>query len=1011
MQQAIDYAHDKGAVITWASNDFESADHQDGMRFARVWPGNGVVADQTNRGGRTQPNDAATTTFRARSSVTSYGPHSLFSVSSDDGSTSQSTPIQAGVAAMVHSAGIQSGRPLDANEVMQVVRSTASFIGKLPCPTCFQGADDGREFNIQYGYGRPNVHKAMKAVREGAIPPTADIRSPDWYREFDPTRSGVVDIAAAVAARRSTGYRWEIQVAPGPEPRDADFRAVASGSGAAPSTVRGKFDPASLPRSFWSGRYEAPTPDRSSIERYDVTIRVRVVDAEGRVGVDRRVIAVRHDDDEVLHVNLGSSAEASPALADLEGRGELDTIVATSDGVIHAIRPDGSRVPGWPVETNRARGLDPKYEQNYLGSPGWKSGRISLPREPVASPPAVGDLDHDGGLDVVVTGLDGTVYAWDARGRMRDGFPVQTDRQFARQAVPVPDTPFVRNPSTGNFGGAALADLDGDDDLEIVVGGWDARVYAWRADGKPQPGWPVGTEIPESMRKPPGTETYARDAKVATTPTIVDIDGDRRPEVVVALQDTAFGPSGSPVFGFVSAFSSKGTKRPGGALLPGFPVTLPAAAQGYGTAQDFVTEGVQTPAAYVQGGVPKLVANPGLFGSQTIDLRTRRMTPEQLGTLPAESAVNPPSPLVHFSSSPSVGRLGGDRGVSAVQAATGVVDIATAVATMPGLGSRVRHAQTAWNPETGRQRDGFVQPIQGLAAFSAPAIADVSGDGKPDTILGADSAALHAFDGVTGRPVPDWPKWTGGWTLFTPAVGDLDGDGKVEVAIGLREGLLRVWHTPGRADGNDQAWHWHQNDRNTGLHGEDTRPPAAVRGLRVKRTAGRSVVSFRASGDDWNAGRATRFEVFRSRRPIRGDVRGATRVATVEAESAGRTQEVTVRRPRTRVVRRYHFAVRGIDDAGNIGPLPGAAGPRCLSRRFFTIRLAKRAVSASVRIGDRRVRARRRGGRLTARVDLRRRVAGKITVRITERVRGRGGRITTRRSTRTYRLCRTRPRR
>jgi hypothetical protein len=285
--------------------------------------------------------------------------------------------------------------------------------------------------------------------------------------------------------------------------------------------------------------------------------------------------------------------------------------------------------------------------------------------------------------------------------------------------------------------------------------------------------------------------------------------------------------------------------------------------------------------------------------------------------------VNPPSPLVHFSASPSVGRLGDDQGVSAVQAATGVVDIATAVATMPGLGARVRHAQTAWNPETGQQRPGFVQPIQGLAAFSAPAIADVSGDGKPDTILGADSAALHAFDGVTGRPVPNWPKWTGGWTLFTPAVGDLDGDGRVEVAIGLREGLLRVWRTPGRAEANDQAWHWHQNDRNTGLHGEDTRPPSAVRDLRVKREAGRSVVSFRASGDDWNAGRADRFAVYRSRRPISAaSLQSAQRVATVGAAPAGTVQRVVVPRPRSRVVRPYVFAVRGVDDAGTSARFP-----------------------------------------------------------------------------------------
>jgi hypothetical protein len=104
MQQAVDYADAHGAVVVWASNDFESSDHTEGMRLARVWPGNGVVSQQSNRLNRSLPNDAATTTFRSRSSVTSYGAHALFSVSSSNGSTSQSTPIHGGVAALVASA-------------------------------------------------------------------------------------------------------------------------------------------------------------------------------------------------------------------------------------------------------------------------------------------------------------------------------------------------------------------------------------------------------------------------------------------------------------------------------------------------------------------------------------------------------------------------------------------------------------------------------------------------------------------------------------------------------------------------------------------------------------------------------------------------------------------------------------------------------------------------------------------------------------------------------------------
>ncbi len=54
---AAQYAYNHGVVIAWASNDFESADHTEGMRFPHVWPGNSIVSDQTNRSGTSSSSD------------------------------------------------------------------------------------------------------------------------------------------------------------------------------------------------------------------------------------------------------------------------------------------------------------------------------------------------------------------------------------------------------------------------------------------------------------------------------------------------------------------------------------------------------------------------------------------------------------------------------------------------------------------------------------------------------------------------------------------------------------------------------------------------------------------------------------------------------------------------------------------------------------------------------------------------------------------------------------------
>jgi hypothetical protein len=102
----------------------------------------------------------------------------------------------------------------------------------------------------------------------------------------------------------------------------------------------------------------------------------------------------------------------------------------------------------------------------------------------------------------------------------------------------------------------------------------------------------------------------------------------------------------------------------------------------------------------------------------------------------------------------------------------------------------------------------------GLPFITAPSVADVSGDGRPDILNGSDTANVAAVAG-DGTPVPGWPKFTGGWSLFSPAVADLDGDGPVEVAATTREGYLFVWDTPGHRR-DVQVPTWHQDAAHTG---------------------------------------------------------------------------------------------------------------------------------------------------------------------------------------------------
>ncbi|MEA2647413.1 MAG: hypothetical protein QOE92_2496, partial [Chloroflexota bacterium] len=661
-----------------------------------------------------------------------------------------------------------------------------------------------------------------------------------------------------------------------------------------------------------------------------------------KTGEDRRAFHLRHDDTEHpgFPLHLGSSGESSPAMADIEGRGWLDIILATADGKVHAIRPDGNEAPGFPVTMGLVTGMDPDYDVNYLHAPAWKSG-LPRPHEESLGPIAVGDLRHDGGLEIVAGTLSGHTYAWDGAGHLLPGFPVLNgDPAYYHMAVPTPDTPYSFEPE--NYAGVpVLADLTNSGQLDIIQTAADNQVHAWHVTPggvEAVPGWPVSTLLPAGTV--PVGQQQTHDSKVVPTPAIADINGDGTQDVVVGLNDTILGtlPAGAGVKAFLMAYDGRGTAAPGGALLPGYPVKIQGLIQGYGVAQDFVTQGVESPVIYDAPAGPQAVVNANLFAPYRVDLATATpaANPFIPTTIPNATPQDcPPSPtgipsafpnapgvctLVGFTTSASVGNALGTSTPQVFQPGSAGVEVALGITQAPGFGVRVDNGIGGWDPATGLTLPQYSHYIQGLAFFTAPAIADVSGDGRPDILQATDSAALMGFDGLTGAAASGFPKWSGGFSLFTPAIGDLEGTGHVAVANMVREGDLHVWDTPGATSANHEAWHWHQDDRNTGHYGTDTRPPAAVRLLTVAPgDDADDLLTFTSPGDDWNDGTATTYQLVRSSQPItQANFKDATPVTIdLQPAAAGTKQQLKV----PHVDGQEFYALRAVDDAGNIGPV------------------------------------------------------------------------------------------
>jgi hypothetical protein len=158
-------------------------------------------------------------------------------------------------------------------------------------------------------------------------------------------------------------------------------------------------------------------------------------------------------------VYLREEIVSSPALGDVDGdRSTLEIVIGTKYGSVYVLKSDGSTMDGWPVSV----------------------------MDIMNSSPALGDIDGDGDIEIIVatsTGQHyiGLVYAFSITGkRLGAMWPVFTEGNIC-------------------YSSPALGDLDGDADLELVVGscrlanGAGGQVHAWDLAGRSTAG-----EIPWS---------------------------------------------------------------------------------------------------------------------------------------------------------------------------------------------------------------------------------------------------------------------------------------------------------------------------------------------------------------------------------------------------------------------------------------------------------------------------------------------------------------------------------
>ncbi len=756
-----------------------------------------------------------------------------------------------------------------------------------------------------FGYGRVNLAAAMKRIKQDRIPPEAQIDSPDWFTPVNVDRlpaSGLV-VKGLAAAPHSDGAgqvgQWELEYACGADALDSAFQAIPGASGTNPvdgvlgtipkPTLVGLAETCNGSVGVDFGRptgatsdgnlpgdaYPSPDPERHSFQ-----IRLTVHEAGDltNIGRYRKTLFAYHDDgnlpgwprpigssSDAANYVTGSGGEVPPRLFDLNGDNALDVIQATTSGELFVLGSDGQPLSsfngGQPV-TTMAQTIPAAHEVPAgLGGPPGESPRA----------PSIGDVDGDLSPDIVMNAGE-RVYAWDRHGAPLAGFPVRVDTDLSEPCKPgVPKPCFNtadRAITTDNhikrgfLGATALADLDGDGRLDIVVGSLDQHVYAWDGDGDYLDGFPVKLETDD-----------ADGAEIVTSPAIAELDGDETPEVILASNEVIPGdpmlPS-NPFDIFNAILGSSTGSNPvyaingDGSTVPGWPVKvgvaagdlLPLVLPGH-DASVFDQDGDGRDEVVVSGGT-----SLGQGGTRIVDGTGATDTP--LAELAGNSA--DPGPVLNLADYSAIGALSGDSPdiIKGGLTLNGAANLLAVNQNLP-----FAHVVQAWDATTGAGVPAYPRATDDFQLLGQPAVANVAGSGPGRYALyGTGLYQMHAY-GIDGAEAAGWPKFTGGWTQATPAVGDADGDGDLDVSALTREGWSFLWNTGTPAcdasgtSTNDEWWTFHHDEQGSNNYGTDARPPGTAGSLGATRNgaAGTTTLSWTAPGDDWECGDADKYRV------------------------------------------------------------------------------------------------------------------------------------------------------